>query len=231
MPAGHTQAILKYERGRADEGFTRGGGRAAIPGVKDDDLSVFVERGLTSRLTLQAQGGVTRGDDGVQSGEGRAPLSLGLRWTPVVRRQGREVFSLYAGGTLLGQGRNSAYLPPGAGDFDGEVRGFYGRSARVAGREAFLDLQAARLLRTGAPNETHLDVTLGYEARREWLVLAQAYAGRAEARGLDPRWLKLELGLVRRLGAWRAQAGWRQTVAGRLTPREGGPVLAVWRGF
>lgn len=231
MPRGATQAIFKYERGRADQGFAVDGSRAPILGVEDDDVSVFVEHGLTSRLTLQAQGGFTRGTDGVQTGEGRGPLSAGLRWTPLVLRSGREVVSVYAGATLLGEGRNSAYLPPGAGDYDGEVRVFYGRSGRLRGRETFLDLQAARLVRSGAPDETRLDVTLGQEVRRDWLVLAQAYAGQADARGRDPLWLKLELGLVRRLGAWRLQAGWRETVAGRLTPAEGGPVLAVWRSF
>ena len=199
--------------------------------MADDDVSVFTETGLTRTLTLQAQGGYTRGDDGVVSGDGRGPMSLGLRWTPFTWRSGREVLSVYAGGTLLGEGRNSAYTPPGAGDFDGELRVLYGRSALVAGREGFVDLEAARLVRAGLPDETHLDATLGYEVRRDWLVLAQAYAGDAEARGRDPRWLKLELGAVRRLGAWRLQAGWRETVAGRLTPREGGPVLAVWRTF
>ena len=199
--------------------------------MSDDDVSVFVEHGLTSRLTLQAQGGYTRGDDGVQTGEGRGPLSVGLRWTAGEWRGGREVLSVYAGGTLLGDGRNSAYLPPGAGDFDGEFRVLYGRSALVAGREAFLDLEAAHLVRSGVADENHLDVTLGYEARRNWLVLGQAYAGQAQTRGPDPLWLKLELGVVRRFGAWRLQGGWRETVAGRLTPREGGPVLAVWRSF
>lgn len=222
---------MKYERGRADEAFDADGVRSPILGVADDDLSVFVEHGLTDRLTFQGSASLTRGTDGVITGEGRGPLTAGLRWTPVVRANGREVWSVYVGGTRLGEGRNSAYLPPGAGDYDGEVRAFYGRSARVLGREAFLDVQAARLFRSGAPDESHLDVTLGYELRAKWLVLVQAYAGQADAAGLDPRWLKLEAGLVRQFGDWRVQAGWRDTIAGRLTPIEGGPVLAVWRRF
>ncbi len=49
--------------------------------------------------------------------------------------------------------------------------------------------------------------------------------------GRDPRWAKVEAGVVRSFGAWRVQAGWRSTVAGRQTPAEDGPVLALWRTF
>ncbi len=231
MPKGQTQAILKYERGRADEGFDAREDRQDIRQVRDDDVRVFVEHGLTDRLTLQLDGGYTRGEDGFNAGEGRGPLSGGLRWTPHVGRGGREVVSVYAGATALGEGRNSAYLAPGAGDYDGEFRVYYGRSALVLGREGFVDLQAAYLARAGAPDEGRIDATAGWEVRRDWLVLAQMYAGRADAPGIDPYWVKLEFGVVRRLGSWSLQAGWRDTAAGRLTPAEGGPVLAVWRRF
>ena len=231
MASGATQAILKYERGRADESFTRAGASTASDRVADDDVSVFVEHGLTSRLTFQGQAGYTRGEVGPFRNDGRGPISAGLRWTSYVGRGGREVLSLYVGGIVDGEGRNAAYLPPGEGSYTGEFRVLYGRSALVFGREAFLDVQAARLVRSSFADETHLDVTAGYEVRRDWLVLVQSYLGDADATGPDPRWAKVEAGVVRRFGAWRAQAGWRETVAGRFTPREGGPVLALWRSF
>lgn len=228
---GVTQAILKSETGRADEGFDASGRRIAIPGVADDDLSLFVEHGITSRLTFQGQIGATRGDDGFTESAGRGPLSAGLRFTPFVLEQGREVISLYAGATLAGEGRNAAYSRPDQGHYDGELRVLYGRSALVFGREGFVDVEAARLLRDELADETHVDLTLGYEVKRRWLVLAQAYAGQADTKGVQPRWLKLELGLVRQFGSWRVQGGWRDTVAGRNTPIEGGPVFALWRIF
>ena len=229
--AGVTQLILKYERGRADEDFGAGGGRSRAPHVADDDLSLFVEHGLTDRLTFQGQIGWTRGAVGPFESDGRGPLAAGLRWTAYVGAGGREVISLYAGGVLDGEGRNAAYLLPGQGDHDGEFRVLYGRSARLFGREAFLDLQVARLVRSAFADETHVDVTLGCEVARGWLLLLQNYDGDASTPGRDPRWAKLEGGVVRRLGGWRVQAGWRATVAGRFTPAEGGPVLAVWRRF
>lgn len=106
-----------------------------------------------------------------------------------------------------------------------------GRSITVAERAAFIDVQLARLARSGLSDETHLDLTLGMEPAAGWQVLAQAYAGRAENRPDESSWLKLEVSATRRVGVWRLQAGWRQTVAGRAVPLERGPVLALWRAF
>ena len=226
-----TQAILKYERGRSDEDFTVSGAKTSAPHVADDDLSLFVEHGLTDRLTFQGQIGYTRGEVGPFESDGRGPVSAGLRWTPYVGAGGREVLSVYAGAIVDGEGRNSAYLLPGQGDYDGELRVLYGRSAKVFGREGFVDVQVARLVRSAFADETRLDLTLGYEVARNWLLLLQNYDGDAATRGPDPRWFKVEGGVVRRFGAWRVQAGYRATVAGRLTPAEDGPVLAFWRTF
>lgn len=231
MAPGVTQAILKYEDGRASDGFDADGSRVAIPHVADDDLSVFVERGLTSRLTLQGQVGATRGDDGYVENEGRGPISLCLRYTFLVQAQGRQVFSLYVGGTAPGVGRNADYAHPDQGRADGEVRLLYGRSALVFGREGYVDVEAARLFRSDLADETHVDLTVGYEARRNWLVLLQSYAGEADTRPVSARWLKLEAGVVRRFGSWRVQGGWRSTAFGRDVPVEGGPVVALWKTF
>ncbi len=230
--AGVTQAILKYEDARGSEDFTASGGRAAAPHTADDDVSLFVEHGLTDRLTFQGQIGWTRGEVGSFESDGRGPVSAGLRWTPYVGAGGREVVSLYAGAIIDGDGRNAAYLPPGKGDHDGEFRVLYGRSAKVFGREGFVDVQVAYLARSAFADETHLDLTLGYAVAPKWLVLLQNYDGDAMTAGRDPRWAKLEGGVVRSFGrGWRVQAGWRATVAGRFAPVQSGPVLAVWRRF
>ena len=139
--------------------------------------------------------------------------------------------SLYVGGTAPGVGRNAAYARPDQGRADGEVRLLYGRSALLFGRETYVDLEAARLVRSELADETRVDLTLGREVVTDWLVLVQGYAGEADTRPVSARWLKLELGLVRRFGSWRVQGGWRQTIVGRNVPVEGGPVVAVWRTF
>ena len=50
-PPGETLAILKYERQTADRAFGPDGERVALPARRDESLSLFVEHGLTRRLT------------------------------------------------------------------------------------------------------------------------------------------------------------------------------------
>lgn len=141
------------------------------------------------------------------------------------------MLSLYLGGALAGQGRNAGYAAPGAGGKDIEARLLAGRSFAMLGRPAFAEVQAARLKRQRLPDETRLDLTLGVEPADRWLLLVQAYGGRADGEGGAPAWIKGEASLVREAGAWRFQAGWRQSLAGRASPVESGPVLALWRRF
>ena len=84
-------------------------------------------------------------------------------------------------------------------------------------------------MRDGLPDETRIDATVGAHLNQDWMVLAQAFGGRADEGG--PQWLSVEASVVRDFGGWSLQAGWRQAVAGRETPESGGPVIAVWRRF
>jgi len=188
---------------------------------------VFVEHGLTPRLTLQAKAGATRGHDRWVSYSGRGPVEAGLRWT--VRRDPRSSLALYLGAGEAGVGRNAGYAAPGRGSLDLEARILYGRSGVWRGREVFVDLQAARLKRRGLADETRVDATLGLRPAKGWLLLAQTYAGQADRVGVDARWVKAEVSAVRRFGDWSVQGGWRDTVSGRDTARDQGVVLALWR--
>lgn len=229
VPPGETLAILKYERSRADEAFDADGFRVSLPARSDQTISLHVEHGLTRRLTVQGKLAWTRGEDPFADYDGRGPVELGLRYA--VLRTSRSVVSLYAGGVLGGEGRNAGYAQPGAGGTDIEARLLAGRSLTLAGRSAFAEMQLARLDRSGLPDEARLDLTLGVEASDRWLLLTQVYAGQADGAPVRPLWVKLEWSAVRRVGDWRLQAGWRQSLAGRDSPAEAGPVIAVWRAF
>lgn len=61
------------------------------------------------------------------------------------------------------------------------------------------------------------------------MLLNQAFAGQTDGDGA--RWLSMETSVVRRLGDWSLQAGWRRTIAGRETPLAEGAVIAIWRRF
>lgn len=233
QPRGHGQVILKYEDMHADRGFDPDGSLADLPAERrDTSLGVFAEYGLTDRLTLQLKGDWQSGEDAFVDYDGRGPLEIGVTWQ--AWRDDRTAASLYAGYADGGEGRNAGYAAPGQGDRDWELRGSIGRSfsgwsGRWAPTGSFVELQAARRMRQGLPDEIRIDATAGAHFSDDWMVLAQAYGGQADDGG--PRWLSVEASVVRNLGDWSLQAGWRQAVAGRETPESGGPVIALWRRF
>ena len=229
---GQGQLIVKYEDMRADRGFDPDGSLVDLPGERRDRVAgVFAEYGVTDRLTVQFKGDWQSGEDAFVDYEGRGPVEVGVTWQ--VWRDERTAVSLYAGYADGGEGRNAGYAAPGVGDSDWEVRTSVGRSFGGSGRwgpsGSFIDLQAARRMRQGLPDETRIDATAGAHLDENWMVLAQAFGGQADDGG--PRWLSVEASVVRDLGDWSIQAGWRQAVAGRETPESGGPVIALWRRF
>lgn len=229
VETGRTQAILKYERAEAEEAYDADGAIVPLFPREDEQLSLFVEHGLSERWTLQAEGALTRGEDAFLRYEGRGPVSLGVRYN-LIRRE-RTVVSLYAGAVAAGQGRNAGYAQPDQGEGDVELRLLAGRSAVWRGRPVFAEVQAARLERSGLPDESRLDATLGVDVTPNWLLLLQSYAGKADGGADAPAWGKAEASLVRRVGAWRVQAGYRTSYFGRNAPLERGPVVALWRSF
>jgi hypothetical protein len=241
LPKGKGQVIVKYEDMRADQGFDPDGDRVdLIRERRDASAGVFAEYGLTDRLTLQFKGDWQDGEDAFYDYEGRGPIEIGVTWQ--VWRDDATAVSLYGGYASAGDGRNAGYAAPGVGDSDFEARISAGRSfsgmlgskgGRWSPDRSFIELQAARRMRDGLPDETRLDLTVGGHFGDDWMVLAQAYGGAADDDGVVPgaRWLSVETSVVRRLGGWSLQAGWRRTAAGRETPIAHGPVLAVWRRF
>jgi hypothetical protein len=229
MRDGEGLAILKYEDQQADEGFDPDGVRVAIDRRRDENLSLYGEYGLTDRLTLQAKAGVTRGHDRFVAYDGRGPIELGLRYA--LLHTDRSAVSLYLGAAKDGVGRNAGYAAPGRGDTDLEARLLAGTSRDWRGRHVFGEIQVARLKRGGLADETRADVTLGLRPAKPWLLLAQAYAGKAESKPVGSRWMKAELSVVRDLGDWSLQVGWRQALSGRETSADQGVVVAAWRRF
>lgn len=229
MPRGEGQAIVKYERMEADSGFDPAGTEQPLPALRRDEaLAVFAEYGLTDRLTVQVKAELQSGEDAFVDYDGRGPVELGLTWQ--VHRDAAAAVSAYVGYTQAGVGRNAGYAAPGVGEHDWEARLSLGRSwGGVRGLDGlFVETQVARRLRDQLPDETRIDATAGARFGRRWMVLGQAYGGAADA---GARWLSLEASVVRNVGAWSLQAGWRRTVAGQETPIASGPILAIWRRF
>lgn len=236
QPKGKGQVIVKAEVMTATQGYDGSGSARPLPARREDrSAGVFGEYGLTDRLTLQFKGDWQAGEDAFVDYAGSGPLELGLTWQ--AWRNQHSAVSLYAGYARAGDGRNAGYAAPGVGERDWEVRISAGRGfgapSGIAGRRGpdrtFVEVQAARRMRDGLPDETRIDLTAGAHFGERWMVLAQAFGGVADGDGA--RWLSAETSVVRHLGRWSLQAGWRRTVAGRETPVAEGPVLALWRRF
>lgn len=226
--------ILKAEAMKADEAFDPDGRRTPLAVERTDtSLGVFAEYGLTDRLTVQLKGDWQDGEDQFVDYQGRGPVEAALVWQ--VWRGERAAVSVQAGYAYAGDGRNAGYAAPGVGAHDWEARASVGRSfgafrkGRFGLDGGFVELQAARRFRDGLPDEVRSDLTAGAHLTEDWLVLGQAFGGRAD--GGEARWLSLEASVVRRLGDWSVQAGWREAAWGRETPVSRGVVLAVWRRF
>jgi hypothetical protein len=236
-PKGKGQAILKADVMQASRGYDSKGGLLALPETRTDrSVGLLVEYGLTDRLTAQFKGDWQSGEDAFVDYSGRGPTEIGFAWQAY--RDDRYAVSLYAGYAISGEGRNAGYAAPGAGEQDWEFRTSVGRSfvgpeggwaGRLGPDRAFVEVQMARRLRDGLPHETRADVTIGGHYGANWMVLGQAFGGMTDGNG--PRWLSIETSVVRTVGRWSFQAGWRRTVAGRETPLAQGPVIAVWRRF
>lgn len=230
------QIIVKAEVMRAEDGYDPSGQIVPLPDAREDRaIGVFAEYGVTDRLTLQFKGDWQSGEDAFVDYEGRGPAEIGLTWQAY--RDDRTAISLYGGYAVAGEGRNAGYAAPGVGDQDWEVRASLGRSFgdgpgwvdRLVPGQSFMEVQVARRMRDGLPDETRADFTVGSRIGRGWLLLGQAFGGVTDDDGA--RWLSVETSVVRDLGRWSLQAGWRQTVAGRETPSSQGPVIALWRRF
>ncbi|MDP3404198.1 MAG: hypothetical protein Q8S03_05865 [Brevundimonas sp.] len=237
QPKGKGQIILKAEVMRASRGYDGTANLRDLPLTRKDRTVGFLgEYGLTDRVTVQLKGDWQSGEDAFVDYEGRGPVELGLTWQAY--RDTRTAVSVYGGYSLSGEGRNAGYAFPGVGEQDWEVRLAIGHSldgpgwrmpSGVRPDRSFIEVQAAYRGRSGLPDETRIDFTAGSHFGRKWMILGQAFGGMARDAG--PRWLSIETSVVRNLGGWSLQAGWRRTVAGRETPLSEGAVVALWRRF
>lgn len=239
QPKGKGQVILKAESMTADEAFDPGGRRAPLSvDRRDTSVGVFAEYGVTDRLTLQFKGDWQDGEDQFVDYQGRGPVEAALVWQ--AWRGERGAVSLQAGYSQAGDGRNAGYEAPGQGSEAAEVRISGGWSftadkpkprwrAWITPDRSFVEVQLARRVRSGLEAETRADITVGRHFGQNWMVLNQVYVGRIDGHGAQ--WVNSETSLVRHMGGWSLQAGWRTAIVGRETPAGHGPVIGVWRRF
>ncbi|MCR6660810.1 MAG: hypothetical protein NVV72_16240 [Asticcacaulis sp.] len=231
---GDTQAIITYEPGAADDGFDASGDKTiALDRWKQNNLSLFVDHGVTEHLTLTAKVNYRDYTTGSERFSGLSSIEVGGRWT--IRRTDDFVFALGAMVEGFGKGRRNDYDQTSKGGTDYDLRAYAGRNFRLLGKDAFVDLQAARHLRQYEANEWRIDATLGVKPSPKWMVMAQVFAGRTDkAAWGHAEWANTELSVVRRFGPQQQtslQLGLRQTAAGRNVPAVQAVVVSLWKTF
>jgi len=231
---GGTQVIVSYEPGSADEGFDASGDKSvALDRWKQDSLSLFVDHGVSERLSLTAKVNYRDYAIGAESFSGLGSVEVGGRWT--VKRTDDFVFAVGASAEGLGKGRRNDYDLGAKGGTDYDLRAYAGKSFDLLGKAAFIDLQAARHLRQYEANEWRVDATLGVKPSQKWMVMAQVFAGQTDKESWGhAAWANTELSVVRHFGPRQdtsLQLSVRQTAAGQNVPAVHAVIVSLWKTF
>ena len=219
-PPERSLAILKLASG-ADVG-------AAPTTIAEHSVSLFVERGVSSDLSVEILTGVqmNRFDGSQRTGPGEQAIGVKYR----IGRWRDVIVSGYLGERVLfdlGVGPFAKDRP----DWRTEARGLVGTGYRLMGHEGYVDLQATALIGHGERLQVREDSTLGVKVDRATTFTLSWRRGE-DRRDIDrSAWTTVEATTVRTFGPWRIEAGWRRTVTSPWTTITSGPVLAIWRSF
>ncbi len=219
MEPGQTQAIVKIESQRASEAFDEAGQLVPIPVHHDLAADLFVERGVTERLTLQGKLYLASSKEDGLSQTAFGHSELGVRWTAYNEPKG--VLSFYTGLTVPVSGTEK-------GQAGLEARVLVGRAVNLGHRKLVADMQLATLSGSGYGRETRLEGSLGLELSQNWNLMAQMQGGQIEN---GTAWLKDEISITRNLGQNSIQIGWRQTPFAENFTKASGPIIGLWRRF
>lgn len=242
LPQGEGQVISHFTYSASERAYDASRKVGARVDFKKSEQSVYVEYGLTRRVTVVASGAVQDisyiARDGRERYNGLAPARLGVRAAlPSVSK--RWILSVQPSLIIPSGGENVPDADLGRGGTGGELRVLAGRNLRVAGRPAFFDAQAAYEYRgSDAPQQASIDLTLGVDITRKVQLMGQVFsqyttAGRFDADDvLENDSVKLQGSVVYKYGAKSAvQFGVFDTVTGRNTVRQSGVSVGLWQRF
>ncbi len=232
---GKTQLIVSYEPTTADKQFNASG-KAMVPlGTwRQNNVSVYADHGLTERLSLTTKINFQDYKTVSTRFSGLGSVEVGARWA--VHKGDDYVLALGASVEGLGKGRRSDFDAPATkAGTDYDVRGYFGKSFKVGGTDAFVNIEAARHLRQYDADQWRVDTTLGLKPSAKWMVLAQSFVGQTDkVAGSQAKWNNVEISAVRSFGPHQdtsLQLGWRRTVSGRDVPQADAVVLSLWKSF
>lgn len=236
LAEGEGLAILGGSFSGSTAAFDASGRLIPVSSYRKFELSLYVEYGLSDRLTLivrpaladiSSAGPPAGAMRGFQSVEGGARLTLAKLGDFVVSAQGLV--------RIPGSTDTSNPALVGLTAHEAEARLLAGYSFDVMGRPAFGEVQMAwRARGGGAPGEARLDVTIGVRPTDRLLAMLQSFSLATTGAGGPAfpaqRSSRLQPGLVYEFApGWSAQAGVFTTIAAENARREQGGLLALWR--
>lgn len=233
---GEGQAIIQLAVDKADRAYDVDGDAVTPVSFDKTELSIFLEHGLTDRLTLVARPAIqsVQLDQGAATdkAEGLAATELGLRWAFLAN--GGWVGAVQGGLVMPGAAENALDRGLGEGTTGGEARLLLGKGWGDGARGGWLEGQAAyRAYEGDARDELRLDATLGLRPWRGWAGMAQAYAIASDGTEAPAERsfasLKGQLSVVKDLSSSLSlQAGAVRTLAGRNVVEEEAAFVALW---
>jgi hypothetical protein len=231
--SGRGQVIIKLEPSTADKGFDGDGNTASIGKWDTRNVSVYSDYGLTDRITVYAKADYQDFKTDSTSYSGLGSVEIGGRVT--VAKTDTAILAVGAGVEGLGKGRRSDFDQATSKGTDAELRAYGGKSFKIAGKDAFLDVQVAKRWREKEADQVRVDATVGIKPDPKWMVMAQVYAGQTDKEAWGrAKWTNAELSVVRHLGDKQdisVQLGARQTLSGENVPQVKALSLSIWKRF
>lgn len=231
---GHIQVISRAELARATQAYDAQGNRGVeLVGWEEKSVSVFIDYGLTERISLSGKINFQDYHTEWDSFSGLGSVEIGARYNFL--RTEKTVLSLGISAEGLGQGRRNAFEDGRPDSTDIELRGYLGRNFTFRGIPSFVDIQLARRMRSHDADQWRGDVTLGLKPNEKWMVLAQVFDGRTDIEdNFQAVWVNGELSVVRAFGPendLNLQLSARQTLYGKNVPEVSGAALSLWKAF
>ncbi|OYW78389.1 MAG: hypothetical protein B7Z26_09875, partial [Asticcacaulis sp. 32-58-5] len=198
--SGKGQVIIKLEPASADKGYDSNGNKASLGKWGTRNISVYSDYGLTDRITVYAKADYQDFKTDSTSYSGLGSVEVGGRVT--LAKTDTAIIAVGAGVEGLGKGRRSDFDQATSKGTDTELRAYGGKSFKLAGKDAFVDVQMAKRWREKEADQVRVDATIGIKPDPKWMVMTQIYAGQTDKEAWGrAKWTNAEVSVVRHLGA------------------------------